>query len=67
MLPKSAHMQYYLTTIFLLFTNTVLLMTYTPYANTYANWMICPESSDTGYKKNLIMLSTILTGIHAFL
>lgn len=66
-LPTSPHLQYYLSTIFLLFVNTVLLITYQPYTSTYQDWILYPEKHNTNYKEYLMIISSILTGIHAFL
>lgn len=72
LLPKSSQEYHAMCMIILLWSNTLILLSYKPRmqcCKTYKDWMLSPEkySNYIMHKEYLMILSTILTFCYAFL
>lgn len=68
LLPKPSQEYHGMCAVILIWTNTLMLLSYKPRRLiTYHDWMLFPEKKIKFHKEYLMILSSILTFIYAFL
>jgi hypothetical protein len=68
LLPRPSQEYHAICTVILIWSNSLMLLSYTPQrVISYHDWMLFPEKKVRYHKEYLMILSSILTFIYAFL